>query len=232
MDEEVETMTMYVYSGTPGSGKSLHAASEIRFNLNRKSNPRPVIANFNLAPTAKIAHPECFTYVPNNELTPQYLMEYAIDYWSKHEFHEDWIRLYLDEVAIIYNSRTWNDKDNHRQEWLTFFSQHRKYGFKVILIAQNAKMIDTQFRMNIDYEIIHRKVSTMGWMGFLMALPFMGRLFVHVETMFQMGERISASYHVPRKADMEMYDTRATFDPSTGVVARATATAIGSKAHA
>ena len=93
-------MTMYVYSGTPGSGKSLHAASEIRFNLNRKSNPRPVIANFNLAPTAKIAHPECFTYVPNNELTPQYLMEYAIDYWAEHEFKEVlWRKLIVRHVS-------------------------------------------------------------------------------------------------------------------------------------
>lgn len=224
-------MTMYVYSGTPGSGKSLHAASEIRFNLNR-AEPRPVIANFNLALTAKVRHPECFTYIPNDELTPRLLMEYAVDYWSKHEFREDWIRLYLDEVAIIYNSRTWQDKGNHRQEWLTFFSQHRKYGFKVILIAQNAKMIDTQFRMNVDYEIIHRKVSTMGAVGFFMSLPFMGRLFVHVETMFQSGDKIGASYHVPRKADMEMYDTRATFDPSTGAIARAGAPAIGTNAHA
>lgn len=37
---------IYLYSGTPGSGKSLHVARDIYYRLNKSKNPRNVIANF------------------------------------------------------------------------------------------------------------------------------------------------------------------------------------------
>ena len=40
------------------------------------------------------------------------------------------------------------------------FSQHRKLGYRVILIAQFDRMLDRQIRSVLEYEYIHRKVRT------------------------------------------------------------------------
>lgn len=51
-----------LYSGTPGSGKSLHTARDIRDSLGAKR--RPVIANFDVNPRTR-GYRERFTYKPN-----------------------------------------------------------------------------------------------------------------------------------------------------------------------
>jgi hypothetical protein len=94
-------------------------------------------------------------------------------------------------------------------DWLAFLSQHRKYGVKVILIAQSAKMIDNQFRMLTEYEVNHRKVSNMGFFGALIGFCFANRLFMKVKYLFQCSERLGWNLSIARKRDMDMYDTYA-----------------------
>ena len=212
-------MTVYLYSGTPGSGKSLHAASEVRFALNRHS-PRPVVGNFPISPDARVRHPDMYTYRGNWELSPQWLYDFATDWWESHPgtFREDFILLVIDECQLLFNSREWSAKD--RLAWLEFFSQHRKYGYKVLFVAQNAKMVDNQFRMLIEYDVIHRKMSNAGLVGWLMSIPFAGRLFVHVTYFFQQNERLSASWYVARRADMRLYETHRRFERVSPDLAR------------
>ena len=62
-----------------------------------------------------------------------------------------------------------------------FFSQHRKYGYDVTLIAQFDRMIDKQLRGLIEYEYIHRKLSNYGFGGKIMSLIFGGNTFVVVQ---------------------------------------------------
>lgn len=57
---------IYLYSGTPGSGKSMHAARLVLDYLGRR---RPVIANFDINPATR-RKDELFTYKPNGHLTP------------------------------------------------------------------------------------------------------------------------------------------------------------------
>lgn len=200
---------IYAYTGVPGTGKSLHAANDVRFALNRK-HPRPVLANFELASNAPVRHRDLFTYCSNEDMTVDYLVEYATNFWSKRKrFRENYLLLVLDEVQLWHNSRTWRDAS--RLEYLKFFSQHRKLGYKIIMIAQSTKMIDNQFRMEIEYEVNHRRVTSMGPIGDLIALPFGGRLFMTVEYLYQSGERVGRSLFCARRADMAMYDTRTTF---------------------
>lgn len=195
---------IFAYTGVPGSGKSLHAANDVRWALN---HDRPVIANFDLAPDAPVKSRDMFRYVPNEEITPSLLIDYADDYWtsSAREFREDFVLFVADEAQIIWNARSWND--SRRLEWLTFLSQHRKYSYKIILICQSAKMIDNQFRMLIDTEVNHRKVSSMGALGFVLAAPFRDRLFMRVSYLFQTGERLGSEWAVGHRADMDMYDS-------------------------
>ena len=212
---------IYLYSGTPGSGKSLHAANDCRFNLNRR-NPRPIIANFELAPDAPVKHPEMFHYYANEDLTTQLLVDFACDWWETHRFRENGIILIIDEAQLLFNSRSWTQKT--RLAWLGFFSQHRKYGYKVIFIAQSAKMIDNQFRMLCELETNHRKLSSMGFIGTILALPFAGRLFMFVTYYFQSTERLGCDWYFYRAKDAAMYDSYKTFEGTSDVQRRFAAT--------
>lgn len=202
-------MSIYVFTGTPGTGKSAHAANELRFQLSR-SNPRPCVGNFPINAEA-VGHPELYTYIPNADMTADRLVQIANDYWSSVDFfREDYITLVWDEMQLAANARNWSDKS--RMGLLEFLSQHRKYGYKVIMIAQSAKMIDNQFRMLIEYEYNHRKVESMGLIGGLVGLPFRGRAFMYVQYLFQTRERLGSSWYVLRKRDMAVYDTHALFE--------------------
>lgn len=206
-------MTILIYTGTPGSGKSCHAAREIRMNLNSLS-PRPVIANFELAQDAPVRNRAMFHYVPNSALRVEDLQRFAIDYWESHggKLIEDYISIYLDEAQILWNARNWSQKD--RLGWLEFLSQSRKYGYRVVFISQSAQMIDNQFRMLIEIEVNHRRVSQFGVVGWLMALPFRGRLMMAVKSMFQIKERIGSEWFLSSKRDWQMYDSYKRFDPT------------------
>ena len=100
--------------------------------------------------------------------------------------------------------------------YLEFLSQSRKYGYRIILIAQSAKMIDNQFRMLIDTEYNHRRVSSMGLAGSIAALPFRGRLFMCVRYTYQIHERLGMSLRVFNRRDAMMYDSYAKFERQEG----------------
>lgn len=194
-------MTMSLYSGTPGSGKSLHATDRI---LRRLRRGLPVIANYNLA-RDRIPHPELFCYVDNAELTPGFLVDFARDWFSEHRFGEDRIMLVIDECQLLFNSREWQNDD--RMAWIQFFSQHRKYGYSVLLIAQFDKMIDRQFRALLEYEYVHRKVSNFGLVGWVMSALFAGKAHVCVQRYYPLNQRLGSSWFFARKRIFECYDS-------------------------
>ncbi|MEG1916755.1 MAG: zonular occludens toxin domain-containing protein [Muribaculaceae bacterium] len=202
-------MTISLYSGTPGSGKSLHATKLIRDSLNYK---KPVIANYRLSDAVK--NYSFFTYVNNEALTPEFLYSYAAGYWSDHrKFKEDHILLVIDEAQLLYNSREW--QQNLRMEWLEFFSQHRKYGFEVIFIAQFDRMLDRQIRSLIEYELIHRRLGNFGLKGKIMSLMTGGELFVCIKRFYSLNEKIGVSFFKARKRIFQMYDSYAAFNRSS-----------------
>lgn len=86
-------MTISLYSGTPGSGKSLHATERIRARLKRGL---PVIANYNLDKT-KIPHPELFHFIDNQDLTPSAIVDVARGWFGTHRFGEDKVLVVIDE---------------------------------------------------------------------------------------------------------------------------------------
>lgn len=207
-------MSLTIYSGTPGSGKTLHAVSEIRDALNKpRGADRPVLANFPVrADLCK--RPNAFHQYPNDEITPDLITSFCDEFWDSgvRHYSEDYILVVLDEVSLIFNSRLWNSKgtkgkNNSRMDWLEFFSQHRKYGVKVILIAQSAKMIDNQFRMLCDDEVNHRSLRNMGKVGFLLDLVTRHRLFMMVHYLFQSNERLGMSMFWRSDKVCSMYDT-------------------------
>jgi len=80
-------------------------------------------------------------------------------YKDKGKYSEGSGLLILDECQLIFNSRKW-DKNF---EWIEFFTQHRKLGWNVILIAHSIDMIDSQIRPLAEYESRFRNLQKVRW---------------------------------------------------------------------
>lgn len=186
----VGVIMIYLFSGSPGSGKTLHAVSEILQNLRKD---RPVIANFAInGEYAK--HPEMFRYGDNSEVTPEVLIEASKAYWEVvgGRVKEETLLLVLDECQLIFNTRDWRKN----RGWISFFTQHRKMGYRVILIAQNLEMLDKQIRPLIEYEYKHRKMVNAGLFGYVISF-FAGSRFLYRKEWAQvrkMGKGVSVGW--------------------------------------
>lgn len=203
-----------LYSGTPGSGKSLHVAKEIR---DRLILGKPTICNFEINYSS--FKKAVFQYVPNDELKPTYLMNYSREWFKTHRFREGAILCVIDECQLMFNAREW--QATGRAEWLSFFTQHRKYGYNIILIAQFDRMIDRQIRSLIEYEFIHRKASNFGIGGQILSLVMGGNLFVAVQMWYPLKARIGSELFHSRKAYYTLYDSYTTFAQDTGTTSGA-----------
>ena len=143
-------------------------------------------------------------------MKPDILIKYANIYFKTHKFKEGAIRLYIDECQILLNSRdSWQTGD--RKAWVSFFSQHRKYGYDIYLIAQFDRMIDRQIRSLIEYEVIHRKVKNFGKWGKFFNIAAGGNLFVAVTMWYPMKERIGSEWFKANKKYFRIYNTYKTF---------------------
>lgn len=201
---------IYLYSGTPGSGKSLHVAREIRDTLMFN---RPVIANIPIN-TSLCKHADKFLYTTDEDLTPMMLVEYSRNFFKDKPVKEGQILLIIDEAQRLFNSRDWNKSD--RAGWNTFFQLHRHYGYDIILVAQFDRMLDRQVRSVVEYEQIHRKISNYGWRGKLLCVLMVApTLFVSVKMWYPMRERVGSEFFRYSKRLGRMYDTFMTFPAVT-----------------
>jgi zona occludens toxin len=159
---------IWFYSGTNGSGKSLHVAKDIYNRLRRGGRKGNVIATF---PVSMKKQKGKFTYCNIYDLTPKYLTDYAM---KNHEFtgnpdkDEGQTLLVIDEAQRIFNPRDYDAKS--RRGWLDWFPEHRKEGFNIIIISPFDKMIDKQIRALFEYEVVHRKVNNFGFIGGILSL--------------------------------------------------------------
>lgn len=211
-----------LFSGTPGSGKSLHTAQVIYDRL--VWSCKPVIANFPICRdmvyyskhqlkkmgknpdfSPKRRKSGLFYYVSDDKLTPQLLIQYA------HKFHvprkEHQTLLVIDECSsdLLFSNRSWQNKN--RQEWNRFFQQHRKLGFDIILIAQSDKLIDKQIRCFIEYEVKHRKASNFGFVGKILGFLGGGSLFVAVTMWYTIREKTGSEFFRFKKFYDRFYDS-------------------------
>ncbi|MEM0173671.1 MAG: zonular occludens toxin domain-containing protein [Sulfolobaceae archaeon] len=208
---------IYLYTGTPGSGKSFHLAKDIILRLKLGKN---VIANFDInnkvigynAITWKFRNkikPKLskikgsFHYWDFEELTVEKLVQFAKDNHKRAK--ENQTLLVIDECAIIFNSRAWDNKD--RLKWIKFFQQHRKLGYTVILVSQNDRLIDRQIRSFVEYEVKHRKINNFNWVGQIFALFAGGTLFFAITYWYSVREKISTEPIRFNKRIANLYDT-------------------------
>lgn len=210
---------IYLYSGTPGSGKSLHVASIIWTKLRHGKH---VIANFpidleavaerNIDYRIRQINPRHkgkplklgrFNYVEMHDLTVDYLTQYAMRYHKAGR--EGQTLLIIDECACIFNSRAWDSKD--RMKWIVFFQQHRKLGFNIILISQSDRLIDRQIRAFIEYNVKHRCVNNFKIFGKLVGLIAGGKLFAAIEYWYGVNEKCGVEIFILNRRIAKIYDT-------------------------
>ena len=139
------------------------------------------------------------------ELTPQRLIDYSQKLFKNKRPKEGSILLVIDECQILFNSRDWGRSG--RNEWLSFFTQHRKYGYDIVLVSQFDRMIDRQIRSLIEYELVHRKVSNYGLIGKILSMISIGNLFVSVKIWYPMKEKVGSQFFKAHKKYYSLYDT-------------------------
>lgn len=203
---------IYLYTGTPGSGKSYHAAEVVDRALRRKI---PVIANFevNLNPRK---HRGEYVYIETLDMNPQIFIRYAEEHFFPGRNEHQGI-IIIDEAQIPFNSRDGLNKN--RMRWIDFFSKHRHYFYDIILITQNDRMIDRQIRSLVETEYKHRKLTNYGAKGWFMIVLFR-KMFVAVEYWYPIQERVGSEFFNLRKSVCRLYDTFRKFDNSDGQSSR------------
>lgn len=198
---------IYLYTGTPGSGKSLNVARDIYYRLNRNKKHPNVIANFAINQKMIKNKKANFIYKDNSELSIEFLLQYAA---QNHVLGiENQTLVVVDECSVIWNSRDWNNKEfkSSRSEWLKFFVQHRKLGYNFILITQNDRQIDRQIRSLVEYEVEHRKLNNFK-IGKL--LPF--STFIAISRWYGVNEKLGIEYFKYSKKWGNFYDSYGTFN--------------------
>lgn len=202
-----------LYSGTPGSGKSLHIAKIIFEHIKYKD--RPVLGNFDF--NGSMCNPKKhggYVYIDNGDLTPKFL-EFFSNYIRREigfkRLPEEYILLVIDEAQILFNAREWSNKN--RSEWIKFFTQHRKLGYHIIMVAQFSEMLDKQIRSLYEYEYIHRKVANIGKGGKVLSfLGGGGALHVAVKMYAPLKMKVGSEFFRGNPALFSLYDSYRMFE--------------------
>lgn len=222
---------IYFYSGTPGSGKSLRVARDIKQKLLlRKQN---VIGNMyinfkylrtshfkvkvnsmfnklfkkNLFKTVYKKNIGNYYYISNDKMTVDFLYNYA------KKFHvygkEGQTLLVIDEAQMLYSPTVIKLKKQEyphfRTDWLEFYTQHRRLGFNIILVSQFDRLIDPQIRCLFEYNHIHRKVNNFG-AGWIFSLMRMS-LFVSVHYWYGIRQKTGMEFFTYSKKYAEIFDS-------------------------
>ena len=195
---------IYLYSGTPGSGKSTHAAQTILDAVARKHPPH-IIVNFEVNADILGDKMRLIRYVPNYELSVEFLKRASRELFGDRRVSEGEILLVIDEAQLIFSPMVW--QKTFSDGWQTFFTQHRKFGFDIILITQVDRMLNRSIRGLIEYEYIHRKVKNLGgFWGWFLSLVI-GRFYV-VETWYQVRNLRTGGHGIKySKRAFQLFDT-------------------------
>lgn len=203
-----------LYSGTPGSGKSLHVAKIIRERLRMYNCV--IIGNFYVNQNTVKKRKGTYIYVDNSRLEPDRLIKFAIRY-ARHKgrrLKEDELYLFIDEAQLLFNSRDWQLIKT--SGWVSFYSQHRKLGFYIGLIAQFDRMLDRQIRSLVENEIKHRKVSRAGLFGKILGFFTGDNLFIYIKIWYPMKQKVYSEFFLGTKKVYDLYDSYGLFQTIEG----------------
>lgn len=205
---------IYLYTGMPGSGKSLHSASDIDHYFRKHKN---IICNYevnhNFWSKRQWKKAGQLIELSDEQLTVPYLVQFNEQYHKKDKNGnsiEKQTLLVIDECQNKFNCRTWNSPD--RQQWAEFFRQHRKLGFTVILITQDISFMDKQIRKVIEFEYRHRNLKNFQFIGGALSFLTGGNLFCVPVFWLSNGKRDHTEWYRARKKYYKLYDSYKIFN--------------------
>ena len=208
-------MTIELYTGFVGSGKSYAAVKNGTQIADAGLGKRHVIANFPVTNKKtflsrfrkkKESKPR-WTFKENEQLTVEYLIKTSLE--NKWNEKEGSCLVIFDEASIPFNSRNWNSSD--RMDWIKFLTQSRKFGYDFIFITQDGRMLDKQIRALCEYEVQHKKLNNMlyfSWLSILRITLFAGISYWN-GLKYSKG---SLRLYIYRKSIADRYDTLNLFD--------------------
>jgi zona occludens toxin (predicted ATPase) len=206
-----------LYTGFVGSGKSYHAVRRGTLIADAPAGKRYVVANFPVKEkrTFRSKIPFIGKRFKKQSVKPRWLFQedLTVSYLIKksHELgfygKESQALLIIDEAGIFFNSRDWNVKPTERKDWIKFLSQSRKFGYDVVFIVQDGRMLDRQIRSLAEYEVQHKKMNN--WALFKL-LPFTAFACVKFWNGMR-GVRGQLEMCVYHKGVADRYDTMALF---------------------
>lgn len=199
-----------LYSGTPGSGKSLHTARLVRERLQMRRSV--TIGNFYVNTRAVRKCRGTYLYVENSRLSPERLIHFSrrrAGYLGR-RLKEGELVIIIDEAQLLFNSREWQTPA--RRAWLSFFTQHRHFGFDIVLVTQFDRMLDRQVRGLIEYDVVHRKISNAGTFGAILGFLTGGNLFVYIRRWYPIHEKVGSEFFLGSGKLYALYDSYNSFD--------------------
>lgn len=200
-------MSIQLFSGVPGSGKSYHAVLDIVFAL---KHGKYIYTNIelNFKAVAKAANKklvyvkEHIFYRDTYDITISDIVFTFRRFVKGNKEHQ--FLLVLDEAGDIFNPREWKSAD--RLDWLKFFRLHRHFYIDVILVAQSDDFIDKQIRGVVELESEHVNAKHYKLMGLILSFVF-GGLFVCKNSMYNAKLRTDTDWIIRRKKICKCYDT-------------------------
>lgn len=195
---------IYLYSGTPRSGKSLDVARDI---LRWIRAGKTVIGTMYINQDMIAGMPGRYIFCDIYEMHPQLFVKFAELHLEKGR--EGQAKIVIDECYRILGARFQGDAN--RRDWLEFFPIHGQLGYDVILIAQKDRQIDRQIRDLIEYDILHRKGNNAGNVGWIFSL-FFGTFFIRIEKWYGTNDVLSKTVFPYRKKWGRFYDSYMAFD--------------------
>lgn len=182
-----------LWSGTPGSGKSLHCAHEIREDLRFGKKVISTcyvdttycfmskLQEFIFKITKGKVHlynedprQKNFYYIPIEEITPKYLYEFAAKHHVFGKEHQTTV--ILDECVAIFSPTVLSENIKRWNEWDEFFRKHRHLGYNVIIIPQSKRLISRKVIEYCELEVKHYNRKHHGNFGWILSM-LIGGLF-------------------------------------------------------
>jgi hypothetical protein len=202
-------------TGPPGAGKSFYAVRRVTEAL---LAGKPVVTNVEL-------REDWVEYVAKR-YWPMRVNPFARRRWKREAagryFYSDTLTdlfgvrirgrgegralMLLDEGHNWMNARSWSAED--RAEIVGFFSQHRKEGYDVDLLAQSVEMLDKQVRILFEYHVHLRNLRKARFAG----LPISPvNLFLAVTTWHAAKRTVVRREVFPLTWHKNMYDSMESF---------------------
>ena len=138
------------YTGTPGSGKSLHSAEKILFYL---KHGKRVICNFPInTDMIRKKYRKNFFYMPDAGLTPHWLFSFAKEFHK--EMKEDQTILFIDEAQRLFPIDRVYER---RKEWEQFFPLYLANMLmkQIMVYAEMLKSIHQFHNFRLSYVLLH-----------------------------------------------------------------------------